>query len=159
MIVIRPFEAKDAPALANLMQEMAGSYGAVIDPALSVADDVVRQSGGIDIILAAEAHDLLGFATFNSLYPVAGLISFTYVRQVYVAYRGRRRGIAQHLMAAIAQIATSRGSTRLEWPTSVENTASRALYERLGAVGSDTIHYVLDGPALEKLAARASFMK
>lgn len=155
MISVRRLEAKDARRLADLMMEMVRFYGATIDPDLSVADDVVRQSEETDIIVAADGDDLLGFATFASLYPVAGLISFTYVQQIYVGSNARRLGVAQLLMAGIAQIAKSRGSTRIEWSTSRENAAARALYEGLGAIGSDKVQYVLEGSALDRLASRA----
>jgi hypothetical protein len=50
-------------------------------------------------------------------------------------------GVAQRPMAGIARIATARGSTRIEWSTAKENTAARALYDGLGAVGSDKVQY------------------
>jgi hypothetical protein len=136
------------------MMEMIRFYGATADPALVVAEDVVRQSETVDIIVAQEGDGLLGFATFTSLYPVAGLISFTYAQQIYVGARARRKGVAQRLMAGIARIATARGSTRIEWSTAKENAAARALYEGLGAVGSDKVQYVLEGAALDQLASR-----
>lgn len=155
MVSVRPFEAQDAEPLADLMLEMVRFYGATVDPARVVAEDVVRQSRVMDIIVAQEDGGLLGFATFTSLYPVAGLISFTYVQQIYVGLQARRMGVAQRLMAGIAGIATARGSTRIEWSTSKENAAAQALYEGLGAVGSAKVEYVLEGAALEQLAARA----
>jgi ribosomal protein S18 acetylase RimI-like enzyme len=155
MIAIRPFEEKDAQALADLMMEMVRFYGATISPDLSVPDDIIRQSRDIDIIVATRGDRLLGFATFTTLYPVAGLISFTYVQQVYVGSAARRLGVAQGLIAAIAQTATARGSTQVEWSTARENTAARALYEGLGATGSDTVKYVLGGDALRQLASRS----
>jgi GNAT superfamily N-acetyltransferase len=106
MVLVRPFEERDAQPLADLMMEMIHFYGATIDPTLVVAEDVVRQSEIIDIIVAQGDDGLLGFATFTSLYPVAGLISFTYVQQIYVAAKARRMGVAQRLMAGM------RGSPR-----------------------------------------------
>ncbi len=96
---------------------------------------------------------LTHYPIFKSLYPVAGLISFTYIQQLYVGLKGRRLGLAQQLMAAIAQTAKSRGSTRVEWSTGHDNTAARALYEKLGATGTHKVHYVLEGKTLDQLAA------
>ncbi len=135
------------------MIEMAGSYGATINPDLVVAEDVIRQARQIDIVVAYDAARLLGFATFTSLYPVAGLLAFTYVQQVYVGQAARRLGIAQELMAEVARAAKAAGSTSIEWSTSRENTAARALYDGLGANGSDKVYYVINGAALDRLAS------
>ncbi|BAJ83056.1 GNAT family N-acetyltransferase [Acidiphilium multivorum] len=154
VVRIRRFDEKDAQALADLMIEMAGFYGATISSDLVVAEDVLRRARQVDIIVAHDDVRLLGFATFTSLYPVAGLLTFTYVQQVYVGHAARRRGVAQKLMAGIAQAAKAAGSTRIEWSTSRENVAARSLYDGLGANGSDKIYYVLEGSALDQLAAR-----
>lgn len=151
---VRRFEASDAQALADLMIEMADFYGATIRSDLVVAEDVIRQAWQVDVIVAHDDAHLLGFATFTSLYPVAGLLAFTDVQQVYVGQAARRLGVAQELMAGIARAATAAGSTRIEWSTSRENTAARSLYDGLGANGSDKVYYVLDGAALNRLAAR-----
>ena len=155
MVRVRRFNEGDAQALAGLMIEMAGSYGATVSPDLVVAEDVVRQARQVDIVVAHDAARLLGFATFTSLYPVAGLLAFTYVQQVYVRQAARRLGVAQELMAEVARAAKAAGSTRVEWSTARDNTAARSLYDGLGANGSDKVYYVLSGAALGQLAARA----
>ena len=155
MVSIRPFEQRDAQPLADLMTEMADFYGATVSPTLVVADDVLQQAKSVDVIVAQGGKGLLGFATFTSLYPVAGLISFTYIQQIYVGTNARRLGVARRLMAGIARVACARGSTRIEWSTSPDNVAARSLYEGLGAVGSDKVQYVLEGAALNQLAGDA----
>lgn len=152
VIKVRHFEEPDAQALADLMIEMADFYGATIKANLVVAEDIVRQARQVDIIVAHEDNHLLGFATFTSLYPVAGLLAFTYVQQVYVSQAARRLGVAQELMAGVARAAKAAGSIRIEWSTSTENGAARSLYDGLGASGSDKVYYVLDGAALDRLA-------
>ena len=79
MISVRPFGDQDGSALAELMIEMAEFYGATVAQDLSVADDLNRQAKAVDILVAVVGGDLLGFATSTVLYPVAGLIAFTYV--------------------------------------------------------------------------------
>jgi ribosomal protein S18 acetylase RimI-like enzyme len=154
MVRVRRFEDTDAQALAELMVEMAGFYGATLEPGLVVAEDVVRKARQMNIVVAHDDARLLGFAAFTSLYPVAGLIAFTYVQQVYVGQSARRLGVAQDLMAEVARAAKANGSTRIEWSTGRENTAARALYDGLGANGSDKVYYVLDGAALDRLATQ-----
>ena len=55
-------------------------------------------------------------------------------------------------MAAVARTASDRGHRRLEWATGVDNAAARALYDGLGAVGTEKVQYVLEGDALDALA-------
>jgi len=154
VVRVRRFEVADAPTLAALMTEMAGFYGATLAPGLDVAADLVRQVGRVEILLAEDDRDLLGFVTFAALYPVAGLLAFTYVQQVYVAQAARRRGVAQALMAEVARVAKAAGIVRVEWSTGAENTAARALYDGFGGGASDKVHYVLEGAPLDALAAR-----
>ena len=154
MIRVRSFQDRDAEELAGLMSEMAGCYGAKIDPSLVVDAEIIRRAKTIDVVVAVLGDALVGFATSASLYPVAGLVSFTYVQQVYVAARARRLGVARALLAAVARAAKARGDARVEWSTAPDNVAARALYSGLGAVGSDKVHYVLDGVGLNELAGR-----
>lgn len=77
VVQVRRFEDQDARALTDLMIEMARFYGATIHPDLVVAADVVRQAQQVDIVIAYDNAQILGFATFTSFYPVAGLLAFT----------------------------------------------------------------------------------
>ena len=154
MVSVRRFEEQDAQALASLMLEMVGFYGAIVDPGLLVAEDVIRQARQVSIIVAHGDSGLLGFATFASLYPVAGLQAFTYVQQLYVGQTARRLGVAQKLMAGIARAAKAEGNTRIEWSTGRDNATARAFYDGLGANGSDKVYYTLDGAAFDLLATQ-----
>ena len=58
-------------------------------------------------------------------------------------------------MAAVAQAAKTRGHTRVEWATGVENTAACALYDGLGAAATHKVQYVLEGDALDRLASQS----
>jgi len=152
MIVVRPFEEKHAASLAAMMLEMTRFYGATVSPQADIARDLVDHARRMDFLLAFNAEALVGFATFASLFPVGGLLSFTYIQQIYVGSDARRLGVARRLMAGVAQTARARGCQRLEWATSTDNTVARMLYEGLGAVGSTKLQYVLEGGALDALA-------
>ncbi len=153
MISIRAFEERDAPSLVAIMLEMAGFYGAVVQNGRNIDAEVLANAGQLDTLLALRDGEILaGFATFATLFPVGALVPFTYVQQVYVASSARRLGVAQHLMAAVTRVAKDRGHVRVEWATSVENSAARALYDGLGATGAHKIQYVLEGAAMDRLA-------
>lgn len=151
MVVVRRFDDADTLDLAALLLEMASLYGATVDPDLVVSENLVRQSRQVDIIVAENEGRLLGFATFAHLYPVAGLLGFTYIQQVYVAQAARRLGVAQALMTEVARAAKARGSNRIEWSTGRGNTGARALYDGLGAAGTEKVNYVLEGVAFDQM--------
>ncbi|MES2712465.1 MAG: GNAT family N-acetyltransferase [Pseudomonadota bacterium] len=152
MIVCRPFAPEYARELARMLAEMAVSYGAVIEPGINTEDALTRHARACEFLLAFKDERLAGFATFATLFPVGGLLAFLYVQQVYVAASERRSGVARCLMAGIALEAKRRRLQRVEWATSTRNTAARALYDSLGAVGAPKVQYVLDGDALSSLA-------
>ncbi len=54
------------------------------------------------------------------------------LQDVYVPERHRRRGIASMLSAEAEERVRERGHARIALDVDVENTAARALYERLG---------------------------
>lgn len=149
---MRPFGEGDAPALAAMMVEMAESYGAVVPGGRDIERELIGHAGRVDILLAFDGGALAGFATSATLFPVGGVEAFTYVQQVYVGRAARRLGVARRLMAAVARAALGRGCRRVEWATGLGNAAARALYDGLGAVGTDKVQYVLEGGALDRLA-------
>ena len=110
MISVRPFDEKHAPALAEMMREMVRSYGAELPAGLNVEEELIGHARRIDMVVAFNQETLAGFATFTTLFPVRGLLAFTYIQQIYVGSTARRLGVAQRLMAAIAQAARARGS-------------------------------------------------
>lgn len=156
MISVRPFGEGDAAALAAMMVEMAESYGAVVAGGRDIERELVGHAGRVDILLAFDGDGALaGFATSATLFPVGGVEAFTYVQQVYVGRAARRLGVARRLMAGVARAARDRGCRRLEWATGVENSAARALYDGLGAAGTEKVQYVLEGDALDRRLARS----
>ena len=54
------------------------------------------------------------------------------LQDVYVPEAQRRRGIAQQLSVAAEELVRARGYDRIALDVDVENTAARALYEKLG---------------------------
>jgi len=159
VIEIRPFEpARDAGSLARLVAEHDVHYGGS-QPDL---DDVERRlmalPPGVEILLAVDdrpQQQPVGFASFSILFPTSGAMPLLYLKELYVTAASRRRGGARMLLQSLARIAHERGCTRLEWTTSQENAAARALYDALGAEPMPwKISYRIDGEALNRMAGR-----
>jgi L-amino acid N-acyltransferase YncA len=155
-MIIRPFQDEDAEKLSILMTDMLEFYGAAVAVDVNIQTSIVANSKLVDIVLAEQEGKLFGFATFGTMYPVAGLVPFTYVQQIYVCQSGRRIGVARRLMQQIARTSLQRGMSRVEWSTSEDNSAAQAFYRGIGAKGENKVHFILKGPALHTLAAASA---
>lgn len=151
---VRQFEDADALALATLMLEMVAFYGRPLAVQGDLESDIIRQAKDINIVVAFTDEKLSGFATYGFLYPVAGLQSFGYLQQIYVAANARRRGVAEDIMASIAARCIDRGCNWMEWSTGADNLPARNFYEGLGANPSEKIMFEISGSALKALAER-----
>ena len=69
------------------------------------------------------------------------------LNDLFVAPEQRTAGIGRALVAAGADRARARGAPWLEWVTAPDNAPARRLYDSVGAVPSDWVHYelTLDG--------------
>jgi len=151
---VRQFEDADASALATLMLEMVAFYGRPLAVQGDLESDIVRQAKDIKIVVAFADGRLSGFATYGFLYPVAGLQSFAYLQQIYVAASARRRGIAEDIMAFIAARCLDHGCNWMEWSTGADNLPARNFYEGLGANPSEKIMFEISDSSLKALAER-----
>ena len=123
-MIIRPFRDADSKNLSILMTEMTDFYGASVAADLDIEKSIIASSKLVDIVLAERETKLLGFATFGTMYPVAGLVPLTYIQQIFVSESGRRLGVARRLMQQIAKTSLDRGIIRVEWSTSQRNLAA-----------------------------------
>lgn len=155
MIQIREFEKRDAPALAGVMLEMVAFYGRPLAVQGSVEEDIIRQAQNVKIVVAVHDGVMCGFATYGFLYPVAGLQTFAYLQQIYVAEAFRRQGIAEAIMSYVAKSCLDSGCNWMEWTTGADNTAARRFYEGLGATSSHKVLFEVSGAELRALASRA----
>jgi GNAT superfamily N-acetyltransferase len=100
--------------------------------------------------------EALGFALFHGTFSTWECRPGIWLEDLFVPERLRRGGVGGRLLAALAEIAVSRGCARLEWTALDWNTPARTFYAGLGAELMDewTTHR-LSGDALTALAARA----
>jgi ribosomal protein S18 acetylase RimI-like enzyme len=154
MIQTREFEARDAPALATVMLEMVAFYGRPLSVQGSLEEDIIRQAQNVKVVVAVEDGTVCGFATYGFLYPVAGLQSFAYLQQIYVAEAFRRRGVAEGIMSYVAKSCLNSGCNWMEWTTSADNIPAQRFYEGLGATSSQKVLFEISGAQLRALASR-----
>jgi ribosomal protein S18 acetylase RimI-like enzyme len=120
----------------NAVQDGAGAAGAafLIDP----------PSGGTLCLVAEGKDGLVGFAILNPYFPAPNLTHGLYLKELYVAQRARSAGVGEKLIAAIRDVASKRGNTRVTWTTGDENTGSQRFYDRLGMRREKKVYYIMD---------------
>lgn len=102
------------------------------------------------IIIAAESAEgeLTGFTQLYRSFCSVEMAELVYLYDLFVAPAARRQGVAQALMEAARDYATSRGAGRLQLETAITNLPGQALYEKLGWQRDEefyTYHLPLNG--------------
>jgi diamine N-acetyltransferase len=157
-MTIRPATPDDAPALVQLILELA-EYEKLLDAARPDADALRRHLAPdaqprCDALLAkTDDGTPVGFALFFHNYSTFLTNFGLYLEDLYVrpAYRGQGLGFA--LLQRVAQIAAERGCQRMDWAVLDWNTPAIDFYEQLGAEPLDDWTTMrLDRTAIESVA-------
>jgi GNAT superfamily N-acetyltransferase len=137
-IVVRRPSADDIPGLTYLFSEMQCHYGRpVSDKTANAAARLVCMppvntfDPRVFIALLGEA--VVGSLVMNVTFPAFELTQSLFIRDLYVAERMRRCGVARMLVKAGARLALGEGYSALEWTTDSANGAARKMYDACGA--------------------------
>jgi ribosomal protein S18 acetylase RimI-like enzyme len=150
---IRFATLEDVPSLGRLIAEALAHYAMPVPDDAEIERALAEQLPKVEILLALGEDGLLGFASFSMLFPGLGLEPQIYMKDLYIAARARKQGIARALMRALAGIARTRGCVRIDWTTERDNLQAQAAYEALGAaILDEKIYYRLDAQAIARLA-------
>jgi Sortase and related acyltransferases len=93
----------------------------------------VKQAAGYPLLVADEAGEVIGYASYGLFRPHAGY-AHTMEHSVYVRPDQHRRGVGRALLERLVPIARERGVHALVGGLSADNTASLALHTSLGFV-------------------------
>ena len=157
-IVVAPADKREVLAMANLFQEMDQFYDEPnpqpIDRKVSQINALIfSDSPAAHVLLAWDGPRLVGLAAYSFLWPAAGVTQSLFLKELYVSGDYRCQGVGKLLMKRLAEIATERDCTRIEWMTDEYNKAAQDFYQKLG-VGKDSskVFYRLEGPPFSTLA-------
>jgi GNAT superfamily N-acetyltransferase len=159
-LTVRPARPEDVPAVVAMVHELAEFERAPEQCRLTVDQ--------LEAALFAERPALFGhvavpadgaaigmalwFLNFSTWEGTHGL----HLEDLYVRPSARGTGAGAALLAALAAVCVERGYRRLEWVMLDWNPAAK-FYAAIGAeVVPDWLPYRLSGPALDRLAERAS---
>jgi GNAT superfamily N-acetyltransferase len=108
-------------------------------------------------VIAEVDGEPAGFALFYRTFSTWECRPGLWLEDLYVPVARRRSGVGLALLSWLAATAVARGCARLEWAALDWNTPALSFYEKLGARQmSEWLIHRLDGPALARVAARAS---
>ena len=159
-VTIRPACREDVPAVVAMVHELADFERAAdqchltaeqLDEALFAAHPSLFGHVVVDVH-GEPVGFALWFLNFSTWEGTHGL----HLEDLYVRPATRGTGAGGALLAALAAICVERGYRRLEWVMLDWNPAAE-FYAAIGAtVTADWLPYRLAGPALHRLAERAS---
>jgi ribosomal protein S18 acetylase RimI-like enzyme len=125
-------------ALAVLFDEYRVHYGEQADSKQSFAWLQDNINGGVLKVFVAEMHgELVGFATTVSNPASLRLGHYWQIKDLFVAPRCRRTGIARALLTHVRGEAEAAGALRLSLQTEADNAIALDLYRTSGFVEVD----------------------
>ena len=138
MIEIRDAHEGDLPAILEIYNDVVATSTAIYRDEPATLDDrrswfAARKADGQPVLVAVDAGDVVGVATFGGFRPWPGY-RYTVEHSVYVRADRRGRGIARALMDPLIERATALGMHVMIAGIDADNASSIRLHERLGFV-------------------------
>jgi len=135
-MILRAAEARDAPAVAAIWNPVIRDSAATFTtlektPQGLVADFATRAAEGKAFLLAEEAGEILGFATYFQFRGGPGYAR-TMEHSVILSDGARGRGVGRALMAALEDHARGGGVHSLWAGVSAENQSGVAFHRAIG---------------------------
>lgn len=129
---IRPVDEKDVPALAVLAEEfMPGE--ASMEERISVLKEALKNPDYV--LLVAELNgETAGFIDQWIIYDFAHDAKLSFIQNLYVASKHRRKGIGNNLLQKIIESAKKNDVAEIHVVTEFENQAAIKLYKKQGLV-------------------------
>jgi GNAT superfamily N-acetyltransferase len=119
----------------------------------SLKNGMLGPESGVRVLVAIEAEEVAGLATFTLLYPAPEQRGQLFKKDLFVRERWRRRRVGEELMQFLARYAMQHNCVRFDWTTENTNTGAMTFYQRLGAKHvAEKVYYRLTENALHDLA-------
>jgi ribosomal protein S18 acetylase RimI-like enzyme len=123
---------EDAEAIGRLLHDFNSEYGDFTPGPGTLARRIgdLLDSGQVTVVLAGDGPDGLALMRFRPSLWTETLDC--YLEELYVVPDKRGRGIGRALMQAAMDLARAEGAAHMDLGTGDDDTAARALYEKLG---------------------------
>ena len=135
-MILRPAEARDAAAVAAIWNPVIRETAATFTSQEKTVDELAaafaaRAAEGRAFLLAEDAGDVLGFATYFPFRNGPGYAR-TMEHSIILSPEARGRGVGRVLMAALEDHARAGGVHALWAAVSAENPAAVAFHRSIG---------------------------
>eukprot|EP00051_Salpingoeca_urceolata_P005456 m.73368 g.73368 ORF g.73368 m.73368 type:complete len:166 (-) comp14340_c0_seq2:59-556(-) len=159
---IRNAAQEDVPALMGFVRELA-AYEKESDQVQMTEERLLEDGFGptprYHCLIAELDGTAVGFALYVFMYSTWTGTSL-YLEDLFVQEHARGKGLGVGLMRRLAQIAMENNCSRFQWQVIDWNSSSIDFYkqklgarERVEQGDAKWLNYIVDGPALAKLAA------
>ncbi|HEY6618486.1 MAG TPA: GNAT family N-acetyltransferase [Steroidobacteraceae bacterium] len=124
----------DVELVAPLFDAYRQFYGRACDLSTATRFLADRLRGDESVVLVASnvSGDALGFAQLFPSFSSVRATRIYVLNDLFVVPQARRQGLGRELLVEAAEIARSRGASRLRLSTAVTNVPAQRLYESLG---------------------------
>jgi ribosomal protein S18 acetylase RimI-like enzyme len=129
---VRRAGPQDAEAIGRLLHDFNSEYGDFTPGPGRLARRLgdLLDAGEVTVVLAGDGPDGLALLRFRPSLWTETLDC--YLEELYVVPDKRGRGIGRALMTKAMEIARAEGAAHMDLGTGEDDTAARALYEKLG---------------------------
>jgi ribosomal protein S18 acetylase RimI-like enzyme len=129
---VRRAGPEDAEAIGRLLHDFNSEYGDFTPGPGRLGQRIgdLFDAGEVTVVLAGDGPDGLALMRFRPSLWTETLDC--YLEELYVVPGKRGRGIGRALMERAMEIARAEGAAHIDLCTSEDDTAARALYEKLG---------------------------
>lgn len=138
-VKIRPAEATDITAIADLIEKIELFYGSssIQERGQRITQVTQALFGNPPLasalVVVTESGDIVGLAAYSYLWPAAGSSHSLFLKELYISDEFRKQGIGKRIMQELHSVALQRpGCSRIEWTTDKDNTGARSFYRDLG---------------------------
>jgi ribosomal protein S18 acetylase RimI-like enzyme len=129
---VRRAGPEDAEDIGRLLHDFNSEYGDFTPGPGQLARRIgdLLEAGEVTVVLAGDGPDGLALMRFRPSLWTETLDC--YLEELYVVPDKRGRGIGRALMEAAMDLARAEGAAHMDLGTGEDDTAARALYEKLG---------------------------
>jgi len=143
MIEIRPATLDDAEAIRAIYNDAVLNTTAVFDYAAREPQAQrdwlqMKADQNLPVLVASAGDTVVGYSSYGQFRPWPAFL-YTVENAIYIAPDRRGQGIGRLLLAALIDVAATRGLRSMVAAITAENAASLQLHEKLGFVRTGLI--------------------
>lgn len=133
---IRFAERNDVPLIFGFIKALA-EYEKMLDRVIATEEKLTKtlfNEKQAEVVIAEENENPVGFALFYNTYSTFQGKASLFLEDLFIYPEFRGKGYGKMLFSFLAQVATERNYSRIDWWCLDWNLSSIGFYEKIGAV-------------------------